>query len=112
MLFGLDGLVEEMGVDRMSLAPVDPCLGLRPRTERVPSSENSEESSSPVMIDSQGLHTRSDADCPKCAPDTKDVHFASNICPQVPISEVNGKPHENQNNKRLFFGTYCSGVFF
>ena len=88
MTLGFEGLELEIGVESMSLAPVDPCLGLSPRIERVPSSENSEESSSPFMMDSQGLHTRKDPDCPKWVADTIDVHLASKIWPHVPEHRV------------------------
>ena len=76
---GFEGLEPESGVASMSFAPVDLCRGLRPRIERVPSSENSEESSSPLMMDSQGLHTRKEPDCPKWSPDINDVHLESKI---------------------------------
>lgn len=77
------GLNFGTGLPRTSLAPVDPCLGLRPTTERLPSSENSDESSYPLIIPSQGLQTRKDPDWPKCEPGRSEVHFASKIWPHV-----------------------------
>ena len=62
-----------------SLALVDPCLDLMPRTEMEPSSERSEESSSPLTMRSQDLHSRNEPACPKYFPGTSDVHFESNI---------------------------------
>lgn len=75
------------GLARISFAPAEPCLVLRLETGRLLSSEKSDESSYPLMIPSQGLQTRIDPDCPKCAPERSDVHFASNIWPQVPASK-------------------------
>lgn len=79
-------MIDLAGLARISLAPAEPCLGLRPGTGRLLSSEKSDESSYPLIILSQGLQTRMDPDCSNCAPERSDVHFASNIWPHVPAS--------------------------
>ena len=72
-----------LGLASVSLAPVEPCLGLRPECVTLPSSENSEESSYPLMIPSQVLQTRKEPDWSKRDPGRSVVHLESNIWPQV-----------------------------
>lgn len=79
-------MLDLAGLVRRSLAPAEPCLGLRLGISRLLSSEKSDESSYPLMIPSHGLQTRIDPDCPNCAPERSDVHFASKIWPHVPAS--------------------------
>ena len=74
-----EGLDLGIGLPKVSLAPVEPCLGRKPEVGIVLSSERSEESSYPLIILSQGLQTRIVPVWPNEAPDRIVVHLASNI---------------------------------
>ena len=79
MLRSEPGLDLGPGLLKASFAPVEPCRGRRLGGGMALSSENSDESSYPLMIPSHDLHTRIDPGCPNGVPGRREVHFASNI---------------------------------